>query len=54
MDPRLRIEEVLSLIRQARAQVVLHPDVFQATELLKTAETDLAAIIAEMFPPAAE
>lgn len=48
MDRRSRLEEVLTRLRQARAQLVLHPDVFQATELLKVSEAELAAIIAEM------
>jgi hypothetical protein len=51
MDRRSRLEDVLRRIRLARAQLVLHPDAFEATELLKSAESDLAAIISELFPP---
>jgi hypothetical protein len=50
MEKRFRLEAVLSAIHEARAQLSLHPDVFQATEILKTAEAELAALIAEMFP----
>jgi hypothetical protein len=50
MEVRFRLEAVLSAIRQARAQLVLHPDVFDATELLKVCEAELGAILSEMFP----
>jgi hypothetical protein len=49
-DAKLRLDSVLAHIRQARAQLILHPDVFEATALLKFSEAELAAIIAEMFP----
>jgi hypothetical protein len=46
-----RLDSVLAGIRQARAQLDAHPDVFEATAILKVSESALAAIIAEMFPP---
>jgi len=50
MERQRRLEEVLSHIQKARLQLSLHPDVFEATEHLKIAEADLAALISEMFP----
>lgn len=52
MNRRRRLEEVLARIHQARMQLVLHPDVFEATELLKLSEADLAQLISEMYPQA--
>lgn len=50
MDKKARLEKVLERIHQARTQLVLHPDVFDATELLKISETELSELIFEMFP----
>ena len=50
MERQRRLEEVLLHIQKARLQLSLHPDVFEATEHLKIAEADLAALITEMFP----
>jgi hypothetical protein len=49
-EKKFRFEVVLRAIHEARAQLATHPDVFQATEILKTAEAELAALISEMFP----
>lgn len=49
-DARSRLERILARIRQARAQLMLHPDAFDATTLLKISETELAIIIDELFP----
>jgi len=50
MDRKSRLQNVLSGIHQARLTLVHHPDVFEATIVLKIAEADLAALISEMFP----
>jgi hypothetical protein len=50
MDLKKKLESVLYRIRQSRRELSLYPDVFQASENLKTAEADLAAIISELFP----
>jgi hypothetical protein len=50
MDRKSRLENVLSGIHQARLTLVHHPDVFEATVVLKIAEADLASLISEMFP----
>jgi hypothetical protein len=45
-----RLTEIRARIHHARAQLALHPEVFDATEILKIAEAELTALIAEMFP----
>jgi hypothetical protein len=50
MDLKQKLESVLHRIRQSRRELSLYPDVFQASENLKAAEADLAAIISELFP----